>query len=335
MIRGQQKLLKYFGGSADKVLEFSQFKTLTTLVEQKSSNFKSEILEANKQKLMSLAGNIATDIELVMESQKSYLANLESNLRTINREVCNNSMDSALRNITNKTRNAITSAYGELKSKIFNLIDNEPSNIHQLAEQHQQEVIWNLENRIKSIVNEELNKVRNTANRKIKDLDGVNIKPIQFNQSIDLETEIDFSGALGELDIDFADVLSWTAKTAGTAAAGAALGSFIPGIGTIIGAGIGGVIGGIAQACSGDGGKADARKSVSDAIDKAIQRAKSNVNSILAPVIRDMDFQKRQLSNSVKKELANIEELQDTLETFDVEISEFVNGLKYKKYGRI
>lgn len=96
LIRGQQKLLKYFGGSADKVLEFSQFKTLTTLVEQKSSNFMSEIIEANKQKLISLAGNIATDIELVMESQKSYLANLESNLRTINREVCNNSMDSAL-----------------------------------------------------------------------------------------------------------------------------------------------------------------------------------------------------------------------------------------------
>lgn len=52
-------------------------------------------------------------------------------------------------------------------------------------------------------------------------MDGVNIKPIQFNQSIDLETEIDFSGALGELDIDLADVLSWTAKTAGTAATGA------------------------------------------------------------------------------------------------------------------
>lgn len=56
---------------------------------------------------------------------------------------------------------------------------------------------------------------------------------------------------------------------------------------------------------------------------------------MLAPVIRDMDSQKRQLSNSVKKELANIEELQDTLETFDVEMSEFVNGLKHKHYGRI
>lgn len=335
LIRGQQKLLKYFGGSADKVLEFSQFKTLITLVEQKSSNFKSEIIEANKQKLISLAGNIATDIEQVMESQKNYLANLELNLRTINREVCNNSMDSALRNITNKTRNAITSAYGELKSEIFDLIDNEPSNINQLAEQYQEDVIENLENRIKSIVNDELKKVRDTANRKIKDLDGVNIKPIQFNQSIDLETEIDFSGALGELDIDLADVLSWTAKTAGTAATGALVGSFIPGIGTLIGAGVGAFVGGIAHACSGDGGKADARKSVSDAIGKATQRAKNNVKSMLAPVIRDMDIQKRQLTNSVKTELTNIEELQETLDTFDVEISEFVNELKHKRYGRI
>lgn len=335
LIRGQQKLLKYFGGSADKVLEFSQFKTLTTLVEQKALNFKSEIIEANKQKLVSLAGNIAADIEQVMESQKSYLANLDSNLRTINREVCNNSMDSALRNITNKTRNAITSSYGELKSRIFNLINEEPENINQLTEQNQQEVIENLENRIKSIVNDELKKVRDTANRKIKDLDGVNIKPIQFNRTVEVGVDIDFSGALEELDIDLADVLSWTAKTAGTAATGALVGSFIPGIGTLIGAGVGAVVGGIAHACSGDGGKADARKSVSDAIGKATQRAKNNVKSMLAPVIRDMDIQKRQLTNSVKTELTNIEDLQETLDTFDVEVSEFVNELKHKRYGRI
>lgn len=335
LIRGQQKLLKYFGGSADKVLEFSQFKTLTTLVEQKALNFKSEIIEANKQKLVSLAGNIAADIEQVMESQKSYLANLDSNLRTINREVCNNSMDSALRNITNKTRNAITSSYGELKSRIFNLINEEPENINQLTEQNQQEVIENLENRIKSIVNDELKKVRDTANRKIKDLDGVNIKPIQFNRTVEVGADIDFSGALEELDIDFADVLSWTAKTAGTATAGALVGSCIPFVGTLIGAGVGALVGGIAHACSGDGGKADARKSVSDAIGKATQRAKNNVKSMLAPVIRDMDIQKRQLTNSVKTELTNIEELQDTLDTFDVEISEFVNELKHKRYGRI
>lgn len=335
LIRGQQKLLKYFGGSADKVLEFSQFKTLTTLVEQKALNFKSEIIEANKQKLVSFAGNIVADIEQVMESQKSYLANLDSNLRTINREVCNNSMDSALRNITNKTRNAITSSYGELKSRIFNLINDEPENINQLTEQHQQEVIENLENRIKSIVNDELKKVRNTANRKIKDLDGVNIRPIQFNRTVDVGADIDFSGALEELDVDFNDVLSWTASTAGSAATGAVVGSFIPAVGTLVGAGIGAVVGGIAHACSGDGGKADARKSVSDAIAKATQQANNNINSMLGPVIKDINDQKRQLSNSIKEELSNIEELQDTLDSFDDEIAEFVNGLKHKRYGRI
>ena len=335
LIRGQQKLLKYFGGSADKVLEFSQFKTLTTLVEQKALNFKSEIIEANKQKLVSFAGNIVADIEQVMESQKSYLANLDSNLRTINREVCNNSMDSALRNITNKTRNAITSSYGELKSRIFNLINDEPENINQLTEQHQQEVIENLENRIKSIVNDELKKVRNTANRKIKDLDGVNIRPIQFNRTVDVGADIDFSGALEELDVDFNDVLSWTASTAGSAATGAVVGSFISVVWTLVGAGIGAVVGGIAHACSGDGGKADARKSVSDAIAKATQQANNNINSMLGPVIRDINNQKRQLSNSVKEELSNIEELQDTLDSFDDEIAEFVNGLKHKRYGRI
>ena len=285
--------------------------------------------------MVSLAGNIATDVEQVMETQKNYLANLESNLRTINREVCNNSMDLALRNITNKTKNAISSAYGELKSEIFDLIDNEPSNINQLAEQYQEDVIENLENRIKSIVNDELKKVHNTANRKIKDLDGVNIKPIQFNRTVEVGADIDFFGALEELDIDFSDVLSWTAKTAGTAAAGAVVGAFIPVVGTLIGAGVGAVVGGIAHACSGDGGKADARKSVSDAISKATQRAKSNVNSILAPVIRDVETQKRQLSNSVRTELANIEELQETLDAFDVEMSEFIGELKHKRYGRI
>lgn len=335
LIRGQQKLLKYFGGSADKVLEFSQFKTLTTLVEQKALNFVSEIIEANKQKLVSLAGNIAADIEQVMESQKSYLANLDSNLRTINREVCNNSMDSALRNITNKTRNAITSSYSELKSRIFNLINDEPENINQLAELHQQEVIENLGNRIKSIVNDELKKVRKTANRKIKDLDGVNIRPIQFNRTVDVGADIDFSGALEELDVDFNDVLSWTASTAKSAAAGAFVGSFIPVVGTLVGAGIGAVVGGIAHACSGDGGKADARKSVSDAIAKATQQANNNINSMLGPVIKDINDQKRQLSNSIKEELSNIEELQDTLDSFDDEIAEFVNGLKHKRYGRI
>ena len=92
----------------------------------------------------------------------------------------------------------------------------------------------------------------------------MNIRPIQFNRTVEVCADIDFSGALEELDVDFNDVLSWTASTAVSATTGAVVGSCIPVVGTLVGAGIGAVVGGIAHACSGDGGKADARKSVSE-----------------------------------------------------------------------
>lgn len=117
--------------------------------------------------------------------------------------------------------------------------------------------------------------------------------------------------------------------------AGAALGSIIPGVGNVIGAIAGGVVGGVAHALSGDGGKADARKSVSDAIAMAKQRVKKNITSILAPVIRNISEQQQQLRGAVKAELANIEDLQDSLDGFDDEINDFVNGIKHKRYGRI
>lgn len=339
LVRGQQKLLKYFDGSADKVLEFSQFKTLVNLVEQKATDFKAEIIEANKQKLISLACQFAKDMGNVLNAQKDYLRDLESNLRVLEREICNNSMETASRNITSKTQNAIDSAYGNLKSNIFGLIDKEPSDIKQKADDYQRLVLQELEENIRTILNSELKKVRETANRKIKNLDGVNIQPISFRSSVNLQIEIDFTGALEELDIDFSDVLGWVKKTAGTAMAGAvlgaALGSFIPVAGNVLGAVAGGVIGGVAHAFSGDGGKADARKSVSDAIATAKQRVKKNITSILAPVIRNISEQQQQLRGAVKAELANIEDLQDSLDGFDDEINDFVNGIKHKRYGRI
>lgn len=335
LIRNQQKLLKYFGDSADKVLEFSQFKTLMNLVEQKSSNFKSEIIEANKQKLLSLANKIQKDIKAEMDSQKNNLRTLEDNLRTVERDVCNNCMDAASRNISNKTKNAIDSAYTNLKSEIFELIDKDSSNINQDADFCQKKAKREVEERIKVIVQTELDKVSNTANRKIKNLDGVILKPIKFKNTIDVETEIDFSGALEELDISFDDVLGWATKTAGTAAAGAALGSFIPIIGNIAGAAIGGVVGGIFHACSGDGGKADARKSVSDAIGKAKQRAINNVASMISPIVKDIEDQKRHLRNSVKYEIQNIDQLWDTIDEYGEDTKEFVDSIKQNNYGRI
>ena len=195
--------------------------------------------------------------------------------------------------------------------------------------------MYELEACIRNLIRDELSRVSNNANRKIKELDGIRLASISFCVNINLDSEIDFSGALSELDIDFDDVLGWTAKTASTAAAGAALGSVIPGVGTLFGAVAGGVIGGIAHAVSGDGGKADAKKSVSDAIGKAKEKAKRDIEKALNPVLRDIEAQKKKLKSAVRQELNNIEELNDSIDSFNDEIEVFVKQLKNNRYGRI
>lgn len=336
LIKTQQKLIKYFG-SSDKVLEYSQFKTVTNLVEQKSANFKAEIIEANKQKLISLANKVAKDISSAMEEQKYGVEKLKDNLKVVEREVCNNYLDTAYRNIQNKSKNVVDRIYGELKQYVYELIDRESgsNSIRYQVNYRQRDLLSRLRAEIINIVREEMSRASNKANRKIKELDGIRLSPISFRVYVDINSEIDFSGALSELDIDFDDVVGWATKTASTAAAGAALGSFIPGIGTMIGATVGGVFGGLVHAVSGDGGKSDAKKSVSDAIGKAKTKAKKDIENALRPVLYEIGSQKKKLKDTARLELSNIEDLVGSIDSFDDDIENFVKELKNNGYGRI
>ena len=327
LIKTQQKLLRYFG-STERIMQFCQFQTLINLVEQKAFNFQSEIMEANKQKLVSLANQISNMINLVMEEQKDDLKRLSENLKSVEREVCNNYLDSAYKNILNKSKNTIDSIYGRLKNEVFELIDKSDKNIKTSVEYKQKVLLTNLKSSIKSIVRGELSRSRDNANRKIKELDGIRLSSINFHVDIDLDAEIDFSGALSELDIDLDDVLGCVTKIAESAVVGAGLASIIPGVGTIIGAAVGATIGGIAHAVSCDGGKADAKHSVSEAVSKAKAEAKHNLFKVLSPVLNDIENEKNMLKTSVRRELNNIETMNESLENFNNGIEEFVKQLK-------
>lgn len=327
LIKTQQKLHRYFGNSK-RIMQFSQFQTIINLVEQKAFNFQSEIMEANKQKLVSLANQVSGMINLVMEEQKDDLKRLSDNLKSVERDVCNNYLDSAYRNILNKSKNTIDCIYGRLKNEVFELIDKSDNNIKARVEYIQKGLLMELKSRIKNIIRDELSCASNNANRKIKELDGIHFSSINFYVDIDLDAEIDFSGALSELDIDLDDVLGCVTKIAVAAAAGAGLGSFIPVVGNILGATAGAIIGGIAHAVNGDGGKADAKHSVSEAISKAKTQAKHNLDEVLSPVLSDIENEKNKLKTSVRKELNNIQTLNESLEDFNDGIEHFVKQLK-------
>ena len=335
LINDRQKLLKYFSNSPDKILQFSQFQTVINIVENKSVNFKQEIIEANKQKLISLASRIADDISNTMLSQKFYIDSLKSNLDVAKREICNNMLDNVQHNISSTITNMIESSFGDLKSYAFSCIDKEDSNLAHKVEAYQQRCFDKLRSDIAISVRDNLKKIEETSNRKLKELDGVNIKPLSLNTYIYFDADIDFTEAFEELDIDFSRVMNYVGKTAGTAAACAAIGSFFPGLGTIIGAAIGGIVGGVVHAVSGDGGKADARKSVSDAINKAKDKATIDVNKSLAPVFKNLRRVSKNVKYTIQAEKKNINTLQEAIDDFDNDIDRYVSQLKQQRYGRI
>ncbi len=335
LINDRQKLLKYFSNSPDKILQFSQFQTVINIVENKSVNFKQEIIEANKQKLISLASRIADDISNTMLSQKFYIDILKNNLDVAKREICNNMLDNVQHNISSTITNMIESSFGDLKSYAFSCIDKEDSNLAHKVEAYQQRCFDKLRSDIAISVRDNLKKIEQTSNRKLKELDGVNIKPLSLNTYIDFDADIDFTEAFEELDIDFSRVMNYVGKTAGTAAAGAAIGAFIPGLGTIIGAAIGGIVGGIVHAVSGDGGKADARKSVSDAINKAKDKAAIDINKSLTPVFENLRRVSKNVKHTIQAEKENINTLQEAIDDFDNDIDRYVSQLKQQRYGRI
>lgn len=335
LIKDQQKFLRYFDGSPEKILQFSQFQTIVNLVDEKSANFKKEIIEANKQKLISLASRIADDISNTMVSQKTYVDRLKGNLNVAEREICNNMLNIAQHSISSTVKTMIDSSFGDLKSYAFGCIDRGDSNLKHNVDNYQHKCFYDLKNKITYQVKDSLKKVEQTSNRKLEELDGVNIKPLSFNKYIDFEAEIDFTEAFEELEIDFSDVVNWAGKTAGTAFAGAAIGSVIPVLGTMIGAAIGGIVGGVVHAASGDGGKADARKSVSDAINKAKDKANIDVNKSLASVFENLRRVSKDLKKAIQTEKRNINTLQEAIDDFDNNINRYVSQLKQQRYGRI
>ena len=244
-------------------------------------------------------------------------------------------LDNVQHNISSTITNMIESSFGDLKSYAFSCIDKEDSNLAHKVEAYQQRCFDKLRSDIAISVRDNLKKIEETSNRKLKELDGVNIKPLSLNTYIDFDADIDFTEAFEELDIDFSDVVNWAGKTAGTAAAGAAIGSVIPGLGTMIGAAIGGIVGGVVHAASGDGGKADARKSVSDAINKAKDKANRDVNKSLASVFENLRRVSKDLKKAIQTEKRNINTLLEAIYDFDNDINRYVSQLKQQRYGRI
>ena len=330
----QLKFLMYFG-TPEKILQFSQFQTIINIVNEKSQNFTSEIVEANKQKMISLANSVKANLDKVIEEQTEDITRLKNRLRSFRSDSAS-IISTAKRNLKNKTRGKLDNNYARLKTRIYEIIDDDSIKDKKRSIKNEQENIKIfLRHDINQIVCYELENAKSKLDAKRKELKGIALYEIYIPYFHVNFANIDFDGALDELDVSLEDVLGWATKTASTAAAGAAVGSVVPVVGTALGAVVGAAVGGIVHLFTGKDGKSEAKNLISKAIEEDKERAWKKMSDSLSGIHRSLDKQSHSTRNAVDRELSNIERMLDIVKRTQHHIREFSNNIINSGYGTI
>ena len=273
LIRKQNKLLTFFN-SRDELYQFSRFDSVVSLVNEKASNYTNEIYEANKDKLVALSKHTIFAIEEELNNQKGTIEKYCGLLNNYRREV-DTYYNSASHRIEIQLREKCDDEFRKLKESVFTIIsDDEPEKKERIAGQVNttsgslREGIFH----ILKTENEELNKRLKESERKLKGLP-IGILNFEHLNNESPNIYININDFLEHLEISFGDVFNFGMNVAGSAAAGATLGSFIPGIGNLVGGIIGGFLGAAKSLFTSDGGVGKAQEEARKKIDEASFRA--------------------------------------------------------------
>lgn len=336
LIRKQNKLLTFFN-SRDELYQFSRFDSVVSLVNEKASNYTNEIYEANKDKLVALSKHTIFAIEEELNNQKGTIEKYCGLLNNYRREV-DIYYNSASHRIEIQLREKCDDEFRKLKESVFTIIsDDEPEKKERIAGQVNttsgslREGIFH----ILKTENEELNKRLKESERKLK---GLPIGILNFehlsNESPDIY--ININDFLEHLEISFGDVFNFGMNVAGSAAAGATLGSFIPGIGNLVGGIIGGFLGVAKSLFTSDGGVGKAQEEARKKIDEASFRAWDDIQkNVVYKIKNDFNKQTTKTSAVVNDALSNISKLDSAINEAKKRILDFENKMKTEQYGSV
>lgn len=336
LIRKQNKLLTFFN-SRDELYQFSGFDSVVSLVNEKASNYTNEIYEANKDKLVALSKHTIFAIEEELNNQKGTIEKYCGLLNNYRREV-DTYYNSASHRIEIQLREKCDDEFRKLKESVFTIIsDDEPEKKERIAGQVNttsgslREGIFH----ILKTENEELNKRLKESERKLKGLP-IGILNFEHLNNESPNIYININDFLEHLEISFGDVFNFGMNVAGSAAAGATLGSFIPGIGNLVGGIIGGFLGAAKSLFTSDGGVGKAQEEARKKIDEASFRAWDDIQkNVVYKIKNDFNKQTTKTSAVVNDALSNISKLDSAINEAKKRILDFENKMKTEQYGSV
>lgn len=329
----QTKVIKQFG-SSENLLKFSHFNDITSLIFQKASNFNEEIVEANKQKLMSLGNFFVSEINEEMKDQSENIEKFSDELKTYGREVSN--IYAATKNsLKNRLFAKCDILFSQLQRDINEVIDinSDNSDIENGINDLCDEFTSRFKNNMTSIIEEELANMGEKLKKKQKSLNCYKslIEDIYY-EDINPNVDIDLSDALSEMSISLGDV----ATTVGGAFIGAAIGGlFGAGIGAIPGALIGSGLDLLRKSVFGDGGKSKAKGEIKEELRKAKDKTKLILNGVCDSVNSRISNVTTSTSKKIKDDLEGLRVISTTLDSAKRSLLDSMKNINTTSYGEI
>ena len=318
----QNGLMECFG-TRDAIYDFSRMSLLTSLVETMATRFREEIVASNKQKLMSLARQSYKDINEVIDSNKAKEQELKHALNIFKQDVAD-IFSNAKSRVRATVRDSVQELHDGILLEAYSVIDSDIKDkktaFERRIKMREGKLKENLTKRIGNIVTDMKGKIV----QKRKKLEGMKLAFITSNHSLDLNLQINPESAFKEMDLSLGDVGGFITAVISGGLAGSPFGGWI-------GASIGALLSGgsylLKKWVFGDGGKAKAKAEIQTKIDEAFAKD-THATELIAEISTKLDSAQQKVQERIKKELANIQRLEKTIDNTKGQIKLYLNNIK-------
>ncbi len=309
------KLKRYFGNT-DSAYQFSNMGALVRVLEQSTAAFEKIIANSQMQKLQALKIKSRKKLVEFETRTTNQLDELLQRLESLRSDI-KSEFNSTKPRVKRDLDSIVDSQFSILLNSCYRIIDENKDSA--IVKSKIKEKVGGLPKRLDSALNYKMNdvvdKIQAYLIKRFSEFKGVDIEVPNLGFNFRISTDVDIESVVENLDVSLGDVLDVTGNTVGFAAAGAAIGSFVPGVGTIVGAAVGGGIGLIAgigkKATFGDGGKAKAKQAIKDEITVCKSETKEQLKGVKFDICRELEKMESMLIKKVQTEIDNIESLQE------------------------
>lgn len=339
LLRAQRKLKTYFG-DGDTLFRFSRMHSLIELIDNMADHFIEEIVEANKQKMISLARTAYHGISDELSRQQEATRRTRMLLHTLHGDI---------RSIAVKTQAAVErdikqvndNAYNQLKDKVCAAIDNKVLNEKQrkfAIEQLESTLPSRLERDINEAVARDIGEMNDYITQRKQQIDYI---PVAEQLSID-----DPQKRLGSyfvstkrieqaLNLGMGDIGSFAISVAG----GASIGSFFtfiaPGVATATGAVLGGLSHIARKTIFGDERRSKAKQVARRQIDAARIDSKIRLKELTKGICEQIAENRDRMMAAIEEETRNLQTIEGIIDDTQQSITTFIEDIKSKEYGTI